>query len=91
MPKTTRPRVIIQIIPAPDWFAVFKDEKTGEEYYEPLPFWALVRDETPVPYVIGGDVGAGAGAGDGIEDVGGFVRYEHRSRIPVEKLAAGLR
>ena len=47
-------RRIIQIIPAPDWYALYEEE--GEEYWTPLACWALV-DEDGETRVVGLEAG----------------------------------
>jgi hypothetical protein len=38
-------RQIIQIIPAPGWYAAFNDIEAGEQFYAPLACWALIAGD----------------------------------------------
>jgi hypothetical protein len=38
-------RQILHIIPAQDWYAVFNNMATGEQYYTPLVCWALLAED----------------------------------------------
>ncbi len=64
---------ILQIMPAPGWFARYSVKEGEDPIEEPLVCWALVRDE-PYVYVIGYDT-----CDDGVvvacEDTSNFECY----------------
>lgn len=55
---TLTQRTILQIIPAPSWFATYKNRETGETMRFPLVCWALVQEidaDGAIRFVVGMD------------------------------------
>ena len=74
---------ILQIIPAQDWYAVFKGEGgPPQDALSPLACWALVELDDGTRSV------EGLGADDYVdfvEDAGNFARYIHGSDVVDEE------
>jgi hypothetical protein len=70
---------IIQIIPADDWFAIFKIEDDAE-LSMPLNCWALFQDEDGSSRIEGIYVDA-AGDCTAAKSAANFVRYERLSTV----------
>ena len=70
-------RTILQIIPAPSWFATYKNRETGEVMRFPLVCWALVQEidgDGAYRFVVGMDNMQEIGFCDNISN---FVGYEN--------------
>jgi len=69
-------RTILQIIPAPSWFATYKNRETGEVMRFPLVCWALVQEidaDGAIRFVVGMDNMQEVGYCDNVSN---FVGYE---------------
>ena len=71
---------IIQIIPATDWYAVYRDDVSYHpdekiDYVVPVVCWALVEDESGERRVDAIDDGTTSFDGEFVSQVSGFKRY----------------
>lgn len=69
---------IVQIIPAPGWWAVYRKGKGGAEFSTPLVCWALVEGSSGERQVVGIDTDP-KGTVEIAVYANNFLRYELRA------------